>query len=86
MLEIIGCPECAAPAEVVTRFVLDSTDGPVEHATVACAGRHRFTMPVERLAGDRHAVRRLPVEPPLRDPVQVGDRRRRWPPWLRRGR
>jgi hypothetical protein len=27
-------PECAAPAEVVDRFVLESTDGPIEHAIV----------------------------------------------------
>jgi hypothetical protein len=43
-LEIIGCPECAAPAEVVDRFVLESTDGPVAHAVVLCVLRHRFTM------------------------------------------
>jgi hypothetical protein len=48
-LELVGCPECGAPAEVVERFVLDSTDGPIEHATVRCADRHRFTVLVERL-------------------------------------
>ena len=49
-LEIVGCPECAAPAEVVDRFVLESTDGPIEHAIVTCPERHRFTVLVERLA------------------------------------
>jgi hypothetical protein len=29
-LEIVVCPECAAPAEVVDRVVLESTDGPIE--------------------------------------------------------
>jgi hypothetical protein len=48
-LELVGCPACAAPAEVVERFVLNSTDGPIEHATVRCADRHRFTVLVERL-------------------------------------
>jgi hypothetical protein len=33
-LDIIACPECGAPAEVVDRFALDSTDGPIEHLTV----------------------------------------------------
>lgn len=49
-LELVACPTCAAPAEVVERFVLDSTDGPIEHAIVQCAERHRFTVLVERLA------------------------------------
>jgi hypothetical protein len=44
--EIVGCPECAAPAEVVDRFVLGSTAGPIEHVIVLCIERHRFTVPV----------------------------------------
>jgi hypothetical protein len=46
-LVLVECPECAAPAEVVDRFTLDSTDGPVEHAIVLCVLRHRFTVLVE---------------------------------------
>ena len=53
-LDLVGCPACAAPAEVVERYVLDSTDGPIEHATVLCSDRHRFTVLVERL---RHPTR-----------------------------
>jgi hypothetical protein len=49
-LEIVGCPECAAPAEVVDRFLLESTDGPLEHAIVTCTERHRFTVLVQRFA------------------------------------
>jgi hypothetical protein len=41
-LDLVGCPACGAPAEVVDRYVLESTDGPIEHATVA------FTVLVER--------------------------------------
>jgi hypothetical protein len=52
-LDLVGCPACAAPAEIVERFVLDSTDGPIEHATVRCADRHRFTVLVERLTTPR---------------------------------
>ncbi len=58
-LDLVGCPECAAPAEVVERFVLDSTDGPIEHATVRCAGRHRFTVLVERLTTPRTVGREV---------------------------
>lgn len=49
--ELVACPECGAPAEIIDRFVLESTDGPVEHATVRCARTlaHRYTVLVERL-------------------------------------
>jgi hypothetical protein len=48
-LDLVVCPECAAPAEVVDRFVLPSTDGPVEHVKVACLMRHWFLLPVAAL-------------------------------------
>lgn len=54
-LDLVACPACAAPAEIVERFVLDSTDGPIEHATVRCSERHRFTVLVERLVTPRAA-------------------------------
>ena len=50
---MVGCPACAAPAEVIERYVLESTDGPIEHATVLCTDRHRFTVLVERLRTPR---------------------------------
>ena len=43
-LEIVACPECTAPAEVVDWFVFESTDGPIEHAIVLCVLRRRFTV------------------------------------------
>lgn len=44
-----ACPECGRPAEVVNRFMLASTDGPVEHLRLRCdAGRHHLTLIVER--------------------------------------
>ena len=49
-LDLVGCPECDAPAEVVDRFVLPSTGGPVEHVKVQCVSRRWFTVPVERLS------------------------------------
>jgi hypothetical protein len=50
--EIIACPEptCLAPAEVTDRFVLASTDGPVEHVRTRCLDGHGFTQMVEALA------------------------------------
>jgi hypothetical protein len=48
-LQLVGCPQCLAPAEITDRFVLDSTSGPVEHITVCCVNRHQFTMTAEHL-------------------------------------
>lgn len=48
-----SCPECGAPALVEWRFVLESTDGPIEHCRVRCVRRHWFLMPV---AGLNHRV------------------------------
>lgn len=44
-IELIRCPdpECAMPAEVVDRFVLPSTAGPVEHLRTYCVLRHVLT-------------------------------------------
>lgn len=44
-----ACPECGRLAEVVDRFELASTGGPVEHLRLRCdAGRHHLTLIVER--------------------------------------
>ena len=48
-LDLVVCPECAAPAEVMDRYVLPSTDGPVEHVKVQCLGRHWFVLPAAAL-------------------------------------
>lgn len=40
-----ACPECGRMAEVVDRFTLASTDGPVEHIRLRCTrGRHHLTL------------------------------------------
>ena len=44
-LEAVQCPECGAPAELVSEGWLDSTHGPVEHVRVWCIRRHFFFMP-----------------------------------------
>lgn len=52
-MELTSCPECGHPAEVLGRDVLESTDGPVEHARVRCVQRHFFFLPVEVLSRSR---------------------------------
>lgn len=47
---LTSCPHCGAPAEVTRRFVLESTDGPIEHTIVMCVDRHWFTLPLAALA------------------------------------
>lgn len=60
------CPQCSTPAEITGRFVLESTDGPVEHVRVRCLARHWSAMPTAQLAPG------WPVQP-------TGQRRRvRW--------
>lgn len=49
-MDLTVCPECAAVAEIRSRDVLESTDGPVEHAKIRCARRHWFRLPVASLA------------------------------------
>lgn len=48
-IDVVACPECGAPAEVVDRFDLPSTDGPVEHVKVQCVTRRWFTVPTHSL-------------------------------------
>lgn len=51
-IDLTACPECGKTAEVLERDVLESSDGPVEHARIQCInGQHWFFMPVERVAG-----------------------------------
>jgi hypothetical protein len=43
--EFVDCPECGLPAEVLDRFVLEGTDGPVEHVRIRCAKGTPFLTP-----------------------------------------
>lgn len=61
-MDLAVCPECAEPAEVQWRAVLESTDGPVEHAKTLCVRRHWFLLPVASLVRPRlpHATQPRP--------------------------
>ena len=50
MIETTVCPdpECQAPAEVLDRFDLSSTDGPIEHIRTRCVLSHIFTVATDR--------------------------------------
>jgi hypothetical protein len=43
------CPECGRTATVRRRAVLDSTDGPIEHARVDCPAGHWLMLPIATL-------------------------------------
>jgi hypothetical protein len=70
-MELTVCPECAEPAEIRWRAVMESTDGPIEHAKILCNRRHWFLLPVAALARSELAVS---VEPrnELRCPADAG--------------
>lgn len=52
------CAECGEVAEVLWRDVLESTDGPVEHAKTRCVQGHCLLLPVASLARISAAVTR----------------------------
>jgi hypothetical protein len=49
----VSCPDpaCHAPAEVLDRYALGSTDGRWEHVRTYCVRRHIFVLPTERVPG-----------------------------------
>jgi hypothetical protein len=57
-VELTSCPECGATAAIEERHVMESTDGPVEHAKVRCVTGHGFFLPVASL--EAPVVRREP--------------------------
>jgi hypothetical protein len=65
-MDTTTCPECGAPAEVIDRFALESTDGPIEHVRVQCVVRHWFLLPTELLIRYRASAR--PAVPAPRAP------------------
>ena len=62
-----GSARCGLPAEVQERYLMRSTDGPLESARIRCPRGHWFNGPVESLAveerpdpaAEREAITRL---------------------------
>jgi hypothetical protein len=46
---MVNCPDCGLPAEVLDRFVLESTNGPVEHLRIRCVAGSPFLVPTSCL-------------------------------------
>lgn len=51
--QLLDCPTCGLPAEITGRFVLYSTDGPLEHVKRVCAAGHWYTPPIDSLPPTR---------------------------------
>ena len=49
---------CGLPAEVLRRFIMDSTDGPLESAMIRCPAGHVFNGPIEFLSYDKRPTAR----------------------------
>jgi len=49
-VDLTTCPQCGNAAEITSRDVLESTDGPIEHAKVVCVSQHWFVLPIASLA------------------------------------
>jgi len=49
-----GHVRCGLPAEVKSRFIMSSTDGPLESAKIRCPAGHFFNGPIEFLSLENH--------------------------------
>lgn len=65
-LAFLDCPawlddeylaRCGLPAEVLRRFIIESTSGPLESVMIKCPARHSFIAPVGFLSLERHRDR-----------------------------
>jgi hypothetical protein len=57
-LDANGESRCGFPAEVQSRYIAESTDGPVDCAVIRCPVGHRFNGPIESLALEPAPARR----------------------------
>lgn len=55
-MDTTHCPECGALSEVEWRAVMESTDGPIEHAKIRCVQKHWFLLPVAALAAPQRPL------------------------------
>ena len=78
-----GMVRCGLPAEVVYRYGVTSTDGPLECAKIRCPLGHWFTGPVESLTWDKQPkaslrYARRPSSPAVSPWSTPAPARRRW--------
>ena len=50
-MEIVDCPECAAPAEIQWSTARDEAGGPAPHVKIRCVLQHWFLLPRDMLQG-----------------------------------
>jgi hypothetical protein len=64
-IDLTTCPHCGSIAEVLERPVLESTDGPVEHARIRCIAGHWFLLRAASLTSPPlpRSARRRPATP-----------------------
>jgi hypothetical protein len=67
-MDTTSCPECGLIAEVEWRAVMESTDGPIEHAKIRCVQKHWFLLPVAALRAPRARPRVTQPAPASRHP------------------
>jgi hypothetical protein len=60
-----GTLRCGLPAEVEDRYIVSSTDGPLESGKIRCPRGHRFNGPIELLTLPADGPHTVP--PPARD-------------------
>lgn len=62
-----GAVRCGLPAEVRCRFIMRSTDGPLESAMIGCPVGHVFNAPIEFLTWEKRESKRTPGSAAVRD-------------------
>lgn len=50
-MDVIGCPECDVPADVVPRTPDGGTPRPWDYVLVTCVSGHWFLLPAQMLPG-----------------------------------
>jgi hypothetical protein len=53
---LLDCPQCGLPAQIIDRFTLGGSPGPVEHVKIACLAGHWFTPPADWLRAGEPAA------------------------------
>jgi hypothetical protein len=60
-----GAARCGLPAEVEVRYIMNSTDGPLENAKIRCPRGHHFNGPIEYLTVPEPSVVAMSASLPL---------------------